>query len=323
MPPHTEAQYVLAATPACQIRQRLPLPSSPITAETLVSYLRRLTEQNLLRPRWLSQLSRQPQFTPSLCELTGLTERSLVSALPELRTWHALERWPHIAGQASVRAGVRAACTHCVAARTNSGPSTVTVFASHEQVLCHIHRRWTGSLDLKCAPHEQFSVRNCPDIAIANLRHQRLIRRWGRDSAFACFAAAVTCFRTWSRWPATTRAPDIRQRLDLLGITEDAIPLSPREVAAWYPNAVALTETVLSLRREIATTRTSTADVIAHGLALLRDVVPGLSPGGASDPFRQAILADLYDPPAEVEIAASNRYASPYPQPQEGPSWQQ
>ncbi|SIN58724.1 Uncharacterised protein [Mycobacteroides abscessus subsp. abscessus] len=63
-------------------RQRLPVPVSPMCSETLNSYLRRVTDQNLLRPGWLSQLSRQPHFVANLVELTGLTERGLVAAAP-------------------------------------------------------------------------------------------------------------------------------------------------------------------------------------------------------------------------------------------------
>lgn len=303
MPPPTELQPTLAVS-SRQYRQRLPLPVSPMGSETLNSYLRRVTERNLLRTGWLSQLSRQPHFVADLIELTGLTERGLVTALPELRNLQVLQRWPHLVGRASKQAGIRYACTHCVATRTRSRAQAVTVFASHEQVLCTVHQQWTGSSELKCAPHEQFSVRTCPDIADANRAHLGLIRRWGRGSAYSCFTAAVTCFSMWSGWPAVSRAPDIKQRRERLDIPHDAPPLTPRQVAAWYPSAVALTEIIVSLRHEGPKRgRSSAAKVVAKGLVQLHNVVPGLSPSGASDPFRQAILAELHTPPSEVEVA--------------------
>lgn len=81
----------------------------------------------------------------------------------------------------------------------------------------------------------------------------------------------------------------------------------PRQAAAWYPNAVALTDVIISLRYEAAVGRKSpAANVIAESLVRLQGIVPGLSPSGASDPFRQAILGELDTPPDEVEVAPSN-----------------
>jgi len=289
-------------------RQRLPVPVSPMCSETLNSYLRRVTEQNLLRPSWLSQLSRQPHFVADLVELTGLTERGLVAALPELRTPHAIKRWPHLVGHVSKRAGIRSACRHCAAAQTQSRSHAVTVFASHEQVLCAIHQQWTGSSALKCDAQQQLSVRLCPDIARAHRQHRRLIQRWGRGPTYSGFTAAVTCFSLWSGWPAVSRAPDVQQRRRRLGVLEEAPSMLPRQAAAWYPNAVALTDVIISLRHEAAEGRTSpAATVIAEGLVRLQNIVPGLSPSGASDPFRQAVLGELHTPPDEVEVAPSNR----------------
>ena len=154
-----ERSSTVAAEGVRRGRQRLPVPVSPMCSETLNSYLRRVTDQNLLRPGWLSQLSRQPHFVADLVELTGLTERGLVAALPELRTPHAVKRWPHLVGHVSKRAGIRSACRHCAAAQTQSRSQAVTVFASHEQVLCTVHQQWTGSSALRCDAQQQFSVR--------------------------------------------------------------------------------------------------------------------------------------------------------------------
>lgn len=306
MPPRAELRPPLAES-ARQCRQRLPLLVSPMASETLDSFLGRITDRNLLRPGWLPQLSRNPEFLADLTELTGLTERALVSALPELRTPTTLMRWPHVAGQVSKRAGVRPACTHCVAARTGSRAPGVTVFASHDEILCPVHRRWTGSPELNCASHEQFSIRVCSEIAVANLRHRRLINRWGRDTTYSCFTAAVTCFSTWSGWPAISRVPEIMQRRKQLGIRDEAHPLTPRQIAAWYPNTVALTEIIIALRHKVETRRSSKATAVAEGLAQLDNLVPGLTPSGASDPFRRAILAELHTPPSEVEVTQDHQ----------------
>jgi len=293
-------------------RQRLPVPVSPMCSETMNSYLRRVTDQNLLRPGWLSQLSRQPHFVANLVELTGLTERGLVAALPELRTPHAIKRWPHLIGHVSQRAGIRSACRHCAAAQTQSRSQAVTVFASHEQVLCAVHQQWTGSSALRCDAQQQFSVRLCPDIARAHRQHRSLIRRWGRGPTYSGFTAAVTCFSVWSGCPAVSRAPDIQQRRRRLGVPEEAPSTLPRQAAAWYPSAVALTDVIISLRHKAAEGRKSpAATVIAEGLVRLQSIIPGLSPSGASDPFRQAVLGELHTPPDEVEVVPSNRSRQP------------
>lgn len=281
--------------------QQLPLQVSPMTAETLQSYLQRITDRNLLRPGWLSHLSRQPHFTTMLSELTGLPERNLASALPELRRPRSFEKWPHLAGQVSASAGTRPACAYCVITRTGGDPPVVTVFAAHEHLVCHTHNRWVGSPELKCPSPEQFSLRACRDISAANVKHQRLVNRWGRSFVYASFAAAVTCLSSWSRWPAVIRTPDIEQRWARLGISEDSAPLAPAEVAAWYPNAVSLCEIILSQRRQLLHAGASTKEVIYESVARLQEVIPGFSPSGASDPFRHAIFADLPEPRAEVE----------------------
>lgn len=157
-------------------------------SETLKSYLRRLTDQNLLRPGWLPRLARHRHFVADLVELTGFTERGLVAALPELRTPQAVERWPHLVGHVSKRASTRSACTHCAAAKTHGRTEVVTVFASHEQVICTAHQQWTGSSALRFPVQEQFSVRNCVDVSDAHREHLQLIRRWGRGP---CIAASL------------------------------------------------------------------------------------------------------------------------------------
>lgn len=276
-------------------------------SETLKSYLRRLTDQNRLRPGWLPRLARHPHFVADLVELTGFTERGLVAALPELRTPQAVERWPHLVGHVSKRARTRSACAHCAATKTHSRTEVVTVFASHEQVICTEHQQWTGSSALRCDVQEQFSVSHCLDISDAHREHVLLIRRWGRGPVYGCFYAAIGCFARWSHWPAVSREPSIQRRRERLDVLDDAPPTIARQAAAWYPSAVALTDLIISLRHDFAKEgRSSAGKIVAMSHIRLRRIFPDLSPSGASDPFRQAILGELDTPPDEVEIAPSN-----------------
>lgn len=311
MPTHTERQTPETLS-ARRCRRPLPLAVSPIEAETLKSYLQRVTESNLLRPEWLSKLSRKCRFVRELVEITGFSERALVSALPELRTPQTIKDWPHLVGLVSKRAGVRSACVHCIAARTsarNRRPA-ITVFASHEQLVCPTHQRWVGSSNLKCSANKQFSLGHCPDITHANRAHRSLIRRWGRGPTYSCFIAALVCFHTWSDWPVVRRAPDICRRRAALGISDDEPPLTARQIAAWYPNAVDLAEIIMAARHELVGSQYGFANVLAEGLTQLQSVVPGLSPSGAADPFRYAILAELEWPPTEVEVMPGRHNAS-------------
>lgn len=282
---------------------QLPYPIAPIASETLASYLQRLTDKNLLRPSWLSSLARQPEFLTAVTELTGLPQRNLISALPELRSAPLLRQFPYLLGQASDRAGKRHACTRCAAARTGIRAPSVIVFATHEDLICRDHSRWIGSPDLKCVPPQQFQLDSCPDIIAANIKHRELIARWGRGPALSAFNAAVTCLSIWARWPAVVEAPDIKRRWSRLGITEDSIPSDPREIAAWYPTALSIARIIVTARQQISMTPAGNADTIADAVTRVSAAIPGLRPAGAGDPFRRALVADALESDAETETS--------------------
>jgi len=275
-----------------------------MTSETLRSYLGRVERANYLSPNLLQVQSRAPNFLSALSASTGYSEKHLVSALPELRTRDALEAWPHLIGEVSARAGTRPACALCVAARLRAN-ERVVVFAAHEQLICLTHHRWLGNDWLECPRGDQFSIAACPDVEAAHRKHCTLIKRRGRESVKASFFEAVTCLSKWCRWPAVLRAEDIRHRWTQLGVREEDPPRSPREVAAWYPNAVALTAVILSLRQQTRAVGRMTQEIWAEATTLLQqEVVPGLTTSGVSDPFRYAIISNREEPHREVESLA-------------------
>lgn len=275
-----------------------------MTAETLHSYLDRVTDQNFLRPGLLRDLAKGAGFAATLSTLTGYSKRHLVFALPELRTPASMRMYPQLAGEVSSCAGKRPACQQCVAARLGTD-ERVTVFASHEQLICPTHRRWLGNGALKCPRPHQFSIEACPEITAANLQHKRMITNWGRGPTHASFLDAVTCLSTWSRWPIVMNAPDIRQRWDSLGITDETPPLSPAEIAAWYPNAVSLTRLILIQRQEIKNARKMNRDIAITSVERLRrEIIEGLATSGAFDPYRYALTSDRIEPDTEVEAPA-------------------
>jgi hypothetical protein len=279
----------------------LPITVAPLNGETLPSYLKALTRRNYLRPGWLTQQVRGAEGAPRLARLTGYPTAHLISALPALRTPASLHRHPHLLGTASARAPTRPACRRCLAAHRRAGEA-VTVHAGHQQVLCTRHRRWLGAGLLHCPAAQQFSIGLCPEILRAHRWHRILLRRWGAGPTAAAFTDAWVCVSQWSRWPAVTADPGVQSRWQAFGITDVDRPLGPREVAALYPNTVALTGLLLDQRRQIAAEGAVTAEIMQHGLAILaRRVFTGLQPGGAADLFRHAVLAQRPDPDTELE----------------------
>lgn len=282
--------------------RRLLVTVKPMPSETLHSYLYRLTERNHLFPGWLPGLARKPGFLPKLTVLTGYSDHQLVAILPELRTPLHVGCWPHLTGEPSAHANTRAPCSHCMAARIGTTDAGATVFAKHEQLICRRHQRWLGNYQVKCALHEQFSVASCPEITNANRRHEGLIAKWSRGPTRASFEDAVECMKIWARWLPVVADPDVRRRWTLLGVTEATPPHQPREIAALYPNAVALTELILTLRRRIANADRITAEIGADSLELLSTtVIAGLTPSGAGDPFRRALTVFRSESATEAE----------------------
>jgi hypothetical protein len=280
---------------------QLPLQVAPFAAETLESYLWRLSARNLLARHCLPKLARGTDFRRTLAELTGYSERNLAAALPELRKPSDVDRWPHLAGLASQYARVRRACTLCAATRVRA-QQRIVVFASHEQLICSTHHRWLGNAETETVCRTQFSIATCPDIARANRAHKRLIRRWGRGPVRTSFYAAQRCLDKWSQWREVLTATDIQHRRRRLGVTDHHRYPHPRLVAALYPSAVALTEVILAQRKKAAESKRMTREIVAAGIAeFQRRVVPTLEPGGAWDPYLLAIRENWLEPANEVE----------------------
>ena len=282
---------------------RLPIVTKPITAETLASYLSRLARCNTVPiSAWPLNQSKNPEFTSMLEQLTGRARSHLVCALPELRTATTHAEFPHLHQAVSARAGTRPACTYCVAAIAGRG-GFATVFATHDQLICHRHRRWLGSHALACAVTQQFSLRSCHAIVHANLRHRRLIGRWGRTAVQWRFDDAVNAFYYWGRRSIVDDDPGIAQRRTALGMNAEQSPMSPRNVASWYPNAVELTALLLSQTEDIKRTGRVTLDIVERGSDhIARHVVRDHRPEGACDPYLRALGTTPVGPTREVGI---------------------
>lgn len=282
---------------------RLPIVTKPITAETLASFLSRLANCNALRTStWPLNQRKNPEFVGMLERLTGRDRRHLACALPELRTATTLAELPYLHQAVSSRAGTRPACGYCVAAIAGCDVGA-TVFATHDQLVCHRHQRWLGNGVLACTSAQQFSLRSCPTIAHASVRHRRLIRRWGRTAVHWRFDDALNAFHSWGRWSFIYDDPGIARRRKALNINTEQPRMSPRNVAAWYPNAVELTSILLSQTEAIKQAGRVTLDIVERGSDhIARHVVRDLRPEGAHDPYLRALGTTPVGPTREVGL---------------------
>ncbi|MCP2178117.1 TniQ protein [Williamsia maris] len=291
---------------------RLPIPLPPLSNETLDSYLPRLAQRNYLaRSGGLFKL-RGTELRLALHQLTGVSDIGLATALPQVRFSEDRERWPHLNLAVSARAPIRPACRLCAATRGTG--SDTKVFASHEQVICQQHRRWVGAGILKCSADQQFSIAPVGEVSRANVRHQHLIKTYGRGSTHQRFHDAVAALMHWHDWPIFARDPRIQQRRNQLRIQAASSTRDPRDVAAWYPNAVAFTALLLSYDRasegHTGMQRRETLRSAVDRFEL--DVVVGLRPSGATSPFIALLLANdrqaTTNEHAEVEVADGRRH---------------
>lgn len=98
--------------------------------------------------------------------------------------------------------------------------------------------------------------------------------------------------------------PGLRHRRAALGLGHDGAPLSPPDIAAWYPNAVKLTQLILHQRRDVAAAGRMTREIAQRGQDwLATHVIVGLRPSGAWDVYRRTIGSQPFDGDSEVEQA--------------------
>ena len=181
----------------------------------------------------------------------------------------------------------------------------MSVFATHDDLVCVRHQRWLGCGPLKCIASEQFALTACPGLFVAHRLHQTLIRRWGRQVVRARFYDAVDALSRWRQWNIVTSDPGVAHRRAALSIDDNEPPYTPKDFASWYPNIVALTE--LFVWQDDAIKRTGLRDrnVLENGLQYVsHHVVQGLRPSGVWDPYLCARRTPPAVMPNEVEVLA-------------------
>lgn len=232
----------------------LPIGLSPVSRETLGSYLHRLADANHITIAAMTQqlgISRRYRRTDddptnwttrtvlALAALTSRPTTTLSRALPALR----LIATADIAGVTPTGAGSTrcVACRCCTAGKGIHG-LVIQRTGRHEYV-CLRHRRWLHG-------PEQHPLHALPEICSANRRHRRLLHEHDIVTLDAALARAQQLIHDWlqadhqgelqHRW---------RHRLDVLRHDPYADPYRPsqhRIELATYPEAVTLTTLLTS-----------------------------------------------------------------------------
>lgn len=166
------------------LAQRLPLPVAPFPNEDAESYLARLaaanrtTAERLLQPsRWLPTPINRLDL---LHILTGYPRATMAWALPALR-----EQAPEL-GIPPPRTQLHYygnPCRRCCLRRTGS-PYGVDVHEPLDSArVCIRHRLWIGN---GLRPLEQLDLKVTPGIVRAQIRHDRLARRYDAEYFMEC-----------------------------------------------------------------------------------------------------------------------------------------
>jgi TniQ len=233
----------------------LPFPLSPITGETLASFLGRLSAANHLQTgtllevlpawfrvkiRWHDDRWQPEQLAPwtqdalaHLATVSGATTQALTSALPAFGA--AADR-PYRAADA---------CRRCTLARRIPGPIPVHLPAHHQ--ICLRHGIW-----LPAAGLPQLDISQCPDIVEAEKRARHAARQYSPEQMI--LAETQTQQAIAGPAPQPSRPGDAaqrawRQRIQTIieANRRDAIEANPHALfqAADHPEVI--TEAISSL----------------------------------------------------------------------------
>ena len=250
-PPRTPEQTPQATPGTSRLPSHppaLPRPVTPVTGETLISYLTRLanashltvTEVLAVLPPWFSTkisnrddraqhhmlMPAAAEALHALARLTGTTPAGLARALPAF-------------GTADAHSPVRAttACRRCAARRGIYQPVPVHLPAHHK--VCTRHGIW-----LSDAGQPQLDLAACPEIITAQHQASRLLRRCTPQELMLAYQAAARAIPPWPPSPAAIPL-HWRHRLLILQTANHRYgtptDLDAYTHAAIYPDAIALT----------------------------------------------------------------------------------
>ena len=234
----------------------LPIPVSPVSGETLSSYLGRVAAANhitatallALLPRWFRTKIRDcddrgqhAKLLPAaagalhqLAAVTGSTSKALAHALPDFN---------YITGDPARAVRATTACQRCLAANGIHQPVPI-ILAAHLKI-CSRHQLWLPGSGLP-----QLDLSACPDITAAQHQARRLLRRCTPQQLISAQVAATG--RITGPQPDPQAQPaNWQQRVSLLQASNtrpgSTAPTRNQLIpAAIYPDAIALATSQLA-----------------------------------------------------------------------------
>jgi hypothetical protein len=233
----------------------LPRRVAPLQDETIDSYVGRLEAANHLARHDLADHIKSEPAGPArrrsgvslnaLAILSGIPPFHLAQALPEILSPFADCDSFRIQGRPVTGEPIRrcSPCRRCMMAKNVSRVCFVTVWARHDQNVCLRHRLWIGQGVRVLG--EQLEVSDLPEIARAQIRHQKLIRRYGHlpASRFYTDAQEIIDWSTDNPNYSTARWKRLNYLFDREQVRQ--LPHS-YDYAAYYPEVVGVLSVLVS-----------------------------------------------------------------------------
>ncbi|MFI0797031.1 TniQ family protein [Micromonospora rubida] len=299
--------------------RRLPVPTPPVTWETVTSYLERLAVTNHTPVRDIEaaidaspdKVSYSHTRTLNLDKLSALTGRPadhLRRVLPELRQpaprWWLFQAFP------------RPACPPCV--RRHRG-GTVHRYYPHHVTTCVKHNLWLGTRAPAATAwpvtDHAINVKRLPEIKTAQIRHRRLVRRYGQTAVLIATAAA---FDAWEYIHGRYVGHSQSQRLTVL---RPAAPQyhsqDPAFHAANYPEIIAAASLFVTRHWQIQAISPMTQGQAGAAFCNLLDLSMRYDPWPPGHRSRLAILIENHIRPYSTHhnkiSSAGISYTGPQP----------
>ncbi|WP_427136588.1 hypothetical protein [Pseudarthrobacter sp. S9] len=265
----------------------LPIRVRLYPRETTASFILRLERRNHLPSGILKGLlprAGEP-WGESLGVLTCHDPGTLMLAMPQLGAYRTTASPLHKLPAGPLPRITGFACNHCALSRT--GDSRIEIYRTHEQVLCPIHRRWTGhGTD---SPDGQPGLGRCPEITAANRHHRNLISRHGRPCVRTAFHISSHINYRWFEQYRHFGPFTDRYRALISGTRSSCI-LEPAALwAALYPPTIELAALIASARwAEIAHSQHPGPFLDRVG----ESITDGWHPRGYQDPLQHWMQED-------------------------------
>lgn len=264
----------------------LPRTLTPLHRESQDSYIERLAITNRMIPDDLRDHVTHPQplrpghvaLPQALAQVAGQPLDRLLLALPDLRDPELSARLPPSC-QIQLHVGwrVQPVCSLCLAAKN-------VRFARHwvppGTTTCLRHSRWTGTHG------QQFDISPLPEIAQAQRRHHRLIRRHGWQPVTQSMNDATRI--CWAWWDNQRFTKSLTRRRTLI---KGPAWTGNRQNLTWtacaYPDVVTLADLLISPPWSVLAFTGITGDLNRFIREVRARVAPGyqLDPIASTDPL--------------------------------------